>query len=168
MALISDLNKISRSVLIEKCLNIWKQIGGLNCVMNIEFDDVATAVEQVLSEVPGGLVLGSLTLQVRVQRTDAVALDVLLVEDGEGDTIGAGHELRNFSLGPRLFRAELIAGDGNDQETSLLMGVVHLLVRPIVMGQTSNGGNVDDDDGLGTLREFTHLDIRVFSKTTDL
>ena len=76
--------------------------------------------------------------------------------------------MSNFSLRPRLLRAELVAGDSNDQETSLLMGVVHLLVLPIVRGFTSNGSNVENDDGLGTLREFTHWDIRLFGKATDL
>ena len=135
--------------------------------MNIEFDKVALSIEQVLGEVPVDLVLRRLSLQVSVEGADVVTLDILLGEHWECNTVGSADKFRNLRLRPRLLSTKLVAWHADDEETSLPMGFVHLLVRPIVGSQTSLGRDVDDDDGLYILLKGAHWNVGLSGETTD-
>ena len=124
--------------------------------MGEELDNLTLAVEQVLGKVPGDFTIGRLRSQVLEDRAGVVPIDIDLAHDWESDLVVLFDPVLDRGLIIRLLRAKLVAREGQDLQAVCLVGVVHLLVLAIVpIGQASLRGYIDDDDGLGSLGEFS-------------
>ena len=118
--------------------------------MRVELDNITLTIDEVLGEVPLDLRVGRLSIQVLVERADALVFHVRLGQERELGGELRGNPLFDLSLIPGFLRAELVAGDGENLESTFTVGTIHLLILTVVLvGETSLGGDVDDDDGFG-------------------
>ena len=118
--------------------------------MRVELDNITLTIDEVLGEVPLDLRVGRLSIQVLVERADALVFHVRLGQERELDGELRGNPLFDLSLIPGFLRAKLVAGDGENLKSTFTVGTIHLLILTVVLvGETSLGGDVDDDDGFG-------------------
>ena len=136
--------------LAKELLDIGHHFAGIDTV-SVELDDVALSVQEILSKVPCDSGVRGLFVQVLENGARVVSLNLNLTEEREsGSKLGAD-PLLDLLLGPGFLGTELVAGEGEDLESALLVGTVHLLVRTVVRaGKASLRGDVDDDDGFGS------------------
>ena len=118
--------------------------------MRVELDNITLTIDEVLGEVPLDLRVGRLSIQVLVERADALVFHVRLGQERELDGELRGNPLFDLSLIPGFLRAKLVAADGENLKSTFTVGTIHLLILTVVLvGETSLGGDVDDDDGFG-------------------
>jgi hypothetical protein len=94
---------------------------------------------------------GLLLLEPGPERVGAVAVDLGLLHDGEGDAVVDLAEALDLLVGPGLLGAELVAGEAEDDEIVrvLLLDVgPELLQAGVLRGEAALGGRVDDEDDL--------------------
>ena len=128
--------------------------------MGVELDEVTLSVDEVLGKVPGDLGIGSLSLQVLVDGTGILTLDISLAEEGESNRVVRSDPLVDLLLRPWFLCTELVTGNSEDSESTGLMGGVHLFVLAVVpIRQASLGSNIDHNDGLGTFSKGSNGDI---------
>jgi len=117
---------------------------------------VAVAVDEEFGEVPGNIpgflrfivVKLAVGTQVLVHIMGVGAIHVDLREHGELDTVFASSKSLDFSFCSGLLFRELVAGECENLEScaaELLMDLNHFFV--VLVGQTSFGGDVDDERG---------------------
>ena len=136
--------------------------------MSVELDDLTLAIEQVLGEVPSDLAVRRLCLQILENCTSVLILDIYFAHEWLCELIIGLHPLLDLSLRPRLLRAKLVAGEGQNPQTIALVRIVHLLVLAIVpIRQASLRGHIDHDDGLCTLNEVAHRLLRLARNPAD-
>ena len=117
----------------------------------VELDDVALSVQKILGKVPFDHRVRGLSAKALVNRARVVSNYLHLGEKGELDSKLGTNPLFDLMLGPRLLCAELVAGEGEDLESTLTLGTVHLLVRSVVpLGKASDRGNIDYDYCFGS------------------
>ncbi len=128
--------------------------------MFIELDYVTLAIDEELGEVPLDLGIGLGSTDELIERACGVSLDITLAEKREGGAIGASDEILDLLLGLGLLGAKLVAWVADDLQASATIRIVHFLVLAIVLvGQASLRGDVDDNDGFGTLCQGANGDI---------
>ena len=89
--------------------------------------------------------------QLLVDRVAAVAVDLDLLEHRERDAVGGRAEGGDLLGGPGLLGAELIAGEAEDGESLVAVGLLQAL-EPLVLGcQPAFRGHVDDQQRLAAV-----------------
>src|SRR3984957_1629723 len=114
--------------------------------------DAARGRHEELLEVPrdvAGVALGVLLLrQLGVNRAAVVAVDVDLLHEREGHAIGSRAELRDLLGGAGLLPHELVAGEADDRETAVAVGLLQALETLVLGGEPALGRNVDEQQRL--------------------
>jgi len=106
-------------------------------------------VDQEFGEVPGDTLCEPallLLLQVLEQGNGVVAVHLDLGEQVKLAAFLLPYKMFNLTVVARLLPAKLVAGEGEDGEIwrELIIKIVHFGV--VLVGQTSFGGDVDDED----------------------
>ena len=86
--------------------------------------------------------------QLLVDRVPVVAVDVDLLEHREGDPVGGRAERGDLLGAPGLLCAELVAGEAEDGETLVAVGLLESLEPFVLRGEPALGGNVDHQQRL--------------------
>ena len=151
--------------------------GGLHAL-----DDVALAVDQELGEVPLDVAVVLVVLvhllddaaehqthgavealkagvlgQPLVEGDGVLAVDVDLGKLREGDAEAAGAEGVDLLVGAGGLIGKLVAGEVQDLQTVVLVGVVDLLQLLVLGGEAAAGGGVDDQQDLALVVGQRHI-----------
>ena len=147
--------RVASSLLVKERLDVGHH-GLWGDTVLVELNHVAVTIDEVLSKVPLDFGVGHGGRQVLVQRTGIVTFDVAFAQNGERDSKLSLNPLEDLLLGPGLLGTKLVAGVAEDLEASATMRLVHFLVLAIVsLGQASLRGNIDHNDGFGSLGDGT-------------
>ena len=90
----------------------------------------------------------SLRLQVSIERSLVLAIDIDFVELRELDSEVGGAELMDFGDGAGCLLTELVAGEVEDFETLVTVFLVERLQFLVLWGETTAGGGVDNEQHL--------------------
>lgn len=117
--------------------------------------DLAVAADEELFKVPLDALEAEearlLLLEPGPERAGAVAVDLGLLHDGEGDAVVDLAEALDLLVGPGLLGAELVAGEAEDDKVVrvLLLDLgPELLEAGVLRGEAALGGRVDDENHL--------------------
>ena len=168
-----------RQFLLDARFHVLRLRGGLEAA-----DDAAFAADEELGEVPldvglrcvVGIGLGEhlveqlrqrmlgveagkacLALQPLVDGVGAVAIDLDLRHQREGDAVVDAAELLDLLVGAGLLMAELVAGEADDDESLVLILLVERLEAVVLRGEAALAGGVDDEQHLALVVGEAHF-----------
>ena len=137
-----------------------------------ELYKVSLSIKQIFGEIPPNLVIRRQSLQILVKRACVLSNNILFGKNWERHTKSRPKPFLDLSFGPRFLRCKLITRNGNDQETSLLIGTIHFLILSIVpISEASQRSYIDQNySSYITLlgNKVSHSKITFFSEATHL